>query len=48
MLILGKALGNGYAINALFGKKILFQKLKIHLLVVLLTERPSHSIFKST
>ena len=36
MLILGKALGNGYAINALLGKKILFQKLKIHLLVVLL------------
>ena len=33
--IFGKALGSGYAINAIIGKKSVMQKLKILLLVVL-------------
>ena len=33
--IFGKALGSGFAINAIIGKRKLWKKLKIHLLAVL-------------
>ena len=46
--ILGKALGNGYAINAILGKKKLWIKQIIHLSVVFWSEASGFTVALKT